>query len=659
MAVVDLASLPNKTIGTLSGGDQILLNASGSPADVTVAVLTQHVEDAMQPALDALASTAGAGTTAAGVVATNLATFKSDLASSATGKGDALVATAAAPGGLWTTVRGFIAVVVSSVGASIVGASGGAWTSVQGFIAAILGSSGASLVGYLPEGVGAFASTVNSQLNLLSVHVANYGAVANGSTDDTAAVNAAILAAQKLKANQLSYDEIYSVDVVFDGGKDYKIVGPILLPSGIILRCNGARLIGNNGSAGSQAYNDALPSIIESGYYDGATITTNRAATLNTKRLVNSGIERAAFVNANCGINVIQMNEGSFIRGCTFSNCSAAARMKWCYYLTVDSLRVTSSASFTNQYAVLMTGGNHNAMKINRVFIGSGSSVGIAIDGAASSGTSITNSTFEESTGTGIYFGADASCLGWGISNNYFEGIRYGIVTAAGSGVYGAAIDNNFFSSCEYAILASANSLRVASFKGNAQGDGGGVIRNLVDLSATGNDVVYQLPIKTANTTSGPSAFLSNIIPSNSSTAETDSFWTRVASPYDAIGRAGAALANQTKLNVMPFEGANIVTVANEPPFVSLVKAVNTLTINTQLTYDLANVLAFNFRGATDAVSYVLTGFIFGNVVHWMTHDPVGVVLTVNNNAGAVQLVFSSLPAAVPTINVSGMVRHV
>lgn len=511
---------------------------------------------------------------------------------------------------------------------------------------------------FLPDGVNAVETTVQNQLKLLQVKVKNFGALTDG-TDATAAVNRAIMAAQKRKANQLSYDEIYAVEVLFESGQDYTILGTILQPSGIILNGRGCRLVGGNPTAGAEAYNDAEPSLIETAYYDGETITTNRAAGLNTQRLVNSGIKNFAFVNANCAINATQMNEGSFIENCKATNVSAALRAKNCYYLKVDGVRITGSATFANQYAISLHGGNHNAMQINRVSVGSGASVCLAISGPASSGSSITNCTFEDSTGTGIFFANDAYCLGWDISSNYFEGIRYAIATAAGAGVYGVKIDNNFFSSCEYAILASENSLRVGSFRGNAQGDGGGVIRNLVDISSVGNDLRYQLPSKTANTTGGPTSFLSNIIASNVSTAESESVWTRVAAPFEAIGRAGSALANQTQLNVLPFEGGNIISVGNEPPFVSVARAVNTMTINTQLTYDLANVLVFNFRGSTDSINYVLHGFIFGNVVHWITHDPVGVVLTVNNVGGYCELVFTGLTAAVPIINVSGMVRHV
>lgn len=520
--------------------------------------------------------------------------------------------------------------------------------------------SGSGLVSHISAGVGAVLADVQTQLRTLLVNVKDFGAPSDGVTDATTQINAAILAAQKFKANQLSYDEIYSVRVLFEAGKDYKIVGPILLPSGVILDGQGCRFIGAYSGAGAAAYNAALPSLIVSSYYDGTTIASNLSSAEGTQRLVRSGVENIAFVNANCVINAFNMTVGCFIKNCTISNVSRAFNLASCYYLGLDTVRITGSATSANAPAITLLTGNNNALTFRKVSVG-GASVGLAVNGPANAGVSIDNCTFESSTGTGIFFGSTSYCLGWNIFGGcYFEGVRYAIATEAGAGVFGICIDGNFFSSCEYALLAAPSSIRVGSWRGNACPDDGGVIRNLVDLSPVGNDIRYQLAGKTGNSTDGPSAFPSNITPSGVSIAETSSTWQDTTSPNSAIAKSLPGLANQNNLNEFAFEGAHIVSQGNQPPFCTLTRAVDTLTVDTELTYDLSNVLMFNYYGATDSINYTLHGWVFGTTVDWVTRDPVGCNLTVTSNAsGNVRLTFTSLTAAVPIINVSGAARHV
>ena len=91
----------------------------------------------------------------------------------------------------------------------------------------IASSAGAATVGWIQLGAGAILRTVSDKLRDW-VHVKDFGAVGDGSTNDTAAINAALLAGLR---------------VDFGGSdKSYKVDGALLLRSGHNIRGDGATI---------------------------------------------------------------------------------------------------------------------------------------------------------------------------------------------------------------------------------------------------------------------------------------------------------------------------------------------------------------------------------------------------------------------------------
>jgi hypothetical protein len=336
-------------------------------------------------------------------------------------------------------------------------------------------------------------------------------------------------------------------------------------------------------------------------------------------------------------------------------------RLKWCFYLRVVQHVVRQSSQALAQSAIHLIGGAHNAMLIQQVAL-VGPSIGILINGPACFATVIDSCTFEEGkayNSVGILFGADAYCGGFQITNNYVEGVQIGFSFDDGAAVYGGVIDANIFNNNEYAILCSGPSaLRMTSIRGNSLPDDGGVDRNLVEVSDSGIDVVFQIPTKFASTSTGPVAFISNFTLGNTGSIEASSVWVNDSTPLQAIGKAQPGLANQNDLNSMPFEGANIVTVADQVPFCTA-PTVNptTAVVDTSLSYDTSNALVFNFEIQDFIGTYDLHGTAYGATVY--RNDATAPTVAISNNAGLVRLTIGNINTNSGAVfSIQGMIRH-
>ena len=202
-------------------------------------------------------------------------------------------------------------------------------TTVQGAINEIVSdtaaSSGSSLVGFLQSGAGAVATTVQTKLRE-SVSVKDFGAVGDGVTDDTAAVQAAI-----------TYVGIAGGDVLFPPGT--------YLCASLSLLAN-VRLLGKNKSA-------TLKSSITTAF--NAFITVDGVSNVCFENLtidINLGVGTDGFgvvailhkttsVAAN-DLSILSCNFiGNVIRPYYDNRCSIASRrvlIQNCYFLGKNTL---------------------------------------------------------------------------------------------------------------------------------------------------------------------------------------------------------------------------------------------------------------------------------------------------------------------------------
>lgn len=483
---VDLAALPNKTTETLADTDQILLNSGGSAADVTVGVLTGHVQAAMQPALDTLGDAAAAASDAAGAVAGDLATLESDLASAAVDKGDAKVATAAAPGGLWTTVRGFIATLLGPDGASMVGntpAGTIAATTVQGAINEIVSDlaapSGSSLVGDISAGAGAVPTTQQA-INRERVNVTRYA----------------------------------TLQQALDTGKD------VYIPSGIDVVTPPVTLT----TAGQTIYGKGKRSTIS------PSVPGNHLFQVQADYVTISGVRLLGIDSSAAGTNF----------AITTSSVTPAN------HLTIDNVRITGltgGVGFTN--AIKFDDNcSHGTVKncvIERLW-GNASGKGYGVLAGDVIGCKVTDNRMFASSGRGrhgVYFSAgcsDSAANGNYLSGFDFEGISQystGVQPACSRNIYskntlvGCAASTNPFSGAigiyqhSFGCIVSGNTITASGQRGITI-DGSGVT-DCANTSVYGNTVSFS-KTNGINLTSTVRCSVENNLIHESSTSAADSF---------------------------------------------------------------------------------------------------------------------------------------
>jgi hypothetical protein len=520
---------------------------------------------------------------------------------------------------------------------------------------------------------GAVNRPINEKLaEILSVQDFIPSGIDISTTDCTAYINAAILAAQKLKAEQLPTDPRYDVTVKFDEGQKYYVEGTILIPSGITLDGNGCLLVGNYPSAISGIYSDAEVSTIETATYTeaGGIVSNRNAAGSAVDRCIQATIKNFTFEYMNCAINAINFQEGSSVQNCDFRFVTAAVRLKSSYYSRIDGSVIRYSTQGANQQCFHYYGDNTNNISVSNVHI-SDAICGIKFSSTPNLVIDINNFSFEGAyvangagtvNGVGIYFIAGTYSTNVSIQSCYFEQVYKCIVNIGD--IYGAVFTSNSFIKTQYAIDSQYGTTRMGEWRANSHSDQGGVIRNLVNFALYGNDVTIESENKSTNTTTGFISPPSNVIIGPTSISSSVYSWVD-NTDTELLGKSEMALGNNNKLGTFNFTGGCVVAIENEIPFTTKSQSVNRLVLYTKIPDSPANILVFHLYGTTNSgppTNFTLSGFIFGTSVYWINHDPVGVTFAILNDVnGYALLEFTNLPTSgtVGVVNVSGQVRHV
>jgi hypothetical protein len=304
----------------------------------------------------------------------------------------------------------------ASSGSSLVGSDdgdgGSRWTTVAGFISMLMSSAGSSIVGFIQAGIGAVARTVQDKLRD-AISSNDFGVVGDGVEDDTvgiqAAINAAALARKKLiiHGTPLCSSQItvpaYSC-IEFDGSpgnqsgqlpasylvKDATLDTALLLVSGESVLIRNGGVIGQSGNAGDNVHITGHSFRWEHGFSKGAGRDGMRI-----------GKDGSGTPNANKFL----------LHGCTsYANGRDGFRIE-------DNLTVAGAP-------------NSNAGKLDGCF--AGNNVGHGCYGGNSFGNTISGCLFQSNGQKGLYLNNMA--MGWTLVGGDYE------ANTGGSGATGADI---------------------------------------------------------------------------------------------------------------------------------------------------------------------------------------------------------------------------
>lgn len=480
-----------------------------------------------------------------------------------------------------------------------------------------------------------------------AVNVSDFGAVGDGTTDDTAAIQAAVAYAASLYGDNRWYEaDVYDKPRIVDFNGVYRVAGKILVPTGVLLRGNNSTLIGNGNSSGSNT-------CFESAYYNSGVLTTNVGTPPETHIVNFMSIQGFKFVNFKQALNLYNCLTGCEYSDLAFSKCWQPLKAARCFYAGFKNISsrepdVTSPSVAASTEPALWFDEYVNAQLMDSLSVEK-RALGIRYSGGVN-GLGLRNVSVENGT-KGIEFLGEVNPIDIG-AGCYFESLTGTALDFTDTSAHRAVvIDNVWFNLCGKAIEGR-------QMIGGRIGAGNYYLACTTNVSLLDNTCTIEVEIPRKRTTDSGSTVPT--APAKYSLQQS----TLVTSPETVFSSVSGqdALRNPTVLDSvleLPYFGA-CYNIGNAVPFCSTsTSGTTTMTIyvDTKITWNTYVMGIFSLKCTDNISNYQINGRFYGSTVVLDTAS--GKTVTASNNGGYVRLTLTSFSHPSGIAIVEGIVRVV